>query len=88
MVRLSTFAAASFALLFRSFAAETDAPVVEGNPDGAQYIATISKAGLNALIVAETPLNGRGVHFTININGPNMGAEDYSKSGLIQRPKV
>ena len=80
MVRISTLAACGFALFPNSLAAETDAPVVEGNPDGAQYIAEIRKNDLRADIVVETPLNGRGVHFTININGPDLGAQNYSKS--------
>jgi hypothetical protein len=84
MHRIFTLASlVSIALFSPSLAAEKDAPVVESNPDGAQYIANISKNGVTAEIVAETPLNGRGVHFTVNINGPVLDATNFSKSVLI-----
>ena len=68
------------ALLVSSVAGATDAPVVEGNPDGAQYIANINKNGLFAEIVAETPINGIGVQFSINVNGNAiLNSQDYSK---------
>jgi hypothetical protein len=80
MVRIP-FIASCIALLASTVAgAETDAPIVNGNPDGAQYIAYINKNGLYAEIVAETPSNGRGVLFSININGNVvLNSQDYSK---------
>lgn len=77
---LSLASCLSIALLAPSMAAETDAPVVEGNPDGAQYIANIRKNGLVAEIVAETPLNGRGVSFSIKMDGNTiLNSAEYSK---------
>lgn len=63
-----------FGLFAVSMAAGTDAPIVEGNPSAAQYVATINERGVVAHIVAETPTSGRGVSFSININS-NVGPD-------------
>jgi hypothetical protein len=74
----------SLGLFAVSMAAETDAPVVEGNPIGSQYVARINERGIVADIVAETPTNGRGVSFSININSDRTENASYSKYQLCQ----
>jgi hypothetical protein len=70
----------SFAVLAPSSAWASDAPAVTDNPQGAQYIANISNHGVIAQIVAATPLDGRGVAFTINVNGNvTLDSADYRK---------
>jgi hypothetical protein len=87
MIRLPILASCLALLLSSVAGAETDAPVVENNPAGAQYIAYINKNGLYAEIVAETPADGVGAYFNININGDAiLNGKDYSE--LFPRPQA
>jgi hypothetical protein len=68
----------NLALLVPSAVWASDAPKVYSNPQGAQYIANISSNGIVAQIIAQTPLNGIGVNFNININGnASLGSANF-----------
>lgn len=66
-------------------AQSTDAPVVQGNPVGAQYLATLPiKAGssLGGSVQAESAPDGKGVLFSISLSGLPTEGGPFCKCSL------